>query len=317
MSQPNQELRQSIQQNIADIRETRAEIEPLIGQFQNAVRRVEGTASSSTVKNSGHYWVAVAFADALVRVRIFLEQNFNYIEPMGLLVITRYLFELAVWLKLMETDIRYGLVYYHELLLTQLNYYRDLRVHLANEARWLREVGERESGLLTERLEKALQIPDEKGRKDALLAVGGDVRREIDRSAARAFSIYGEQAQTNGYRFQAHLVETKALPEVLKCIAELEKELESMKQNASPDVQNLLKKWNWKEQSLRVAMENEYNYIYTFTSKLLHATPASLTTDQKNLEPEEARVFLRYIHVRILDLLETARRTLTTCSQVE
>ena len=52
----------------------------------------------------------------------------------------------------------------------------------------------------------------------------------------------------------------------------------------------------------------EYEFIYSFTSKLLHATPVSITTDQKNLEPEEIIMFLKYIDVKITDILDLARR---------
>ncbi len=55
-------------------------------------------------------------------------------------------------------------------------------------------------------------------------------------------------------------------------------------------------------------MEHEYDFIYSYTSRLLHATPASLTTDQKNLEPREVLVFLRYVHVRLLEIIDMARQ---------
>lgn len=54
----------------------------------------------------------------------------------------------------------------------------------------------------------------------------------------------------------------------------------------------------------KVSLTEEYDFIYTFSSKLLHATPASITTNQKNLELEEMLVFLKYINVKIRDLLE-------------
>ncbi|MDB6088299.1 MAG: hypothetical protein JWN85_1083 [Gammaproteobacteria bacterium] len=57
----------------------------------------------------------------------------------------------------------------------------------------------------------------------------------------------------------------------------------------------------------RVAgIEDEHDYIYSCASKLLHATPASLTTDYKNLEPKEICQFLRYIHVKMLEIADLA-----------
>ena len=42
-------------------------------------------------------------------------------------------------------------------------------------------------------------------------------------------------------------------------------------------------------------MASEYDFIYSYTSRLLHATPASLTTNQKSLEAEEVFLFRRYV----------------------
>lgn len=57
-------------------------------------------------------------------------------------------------------------------------------------------------------------------------------------------------------------------------------------------------------------MKDEYDFIYAYASRLLHATPASLTTNQKNLEPDEMRVFLKYIRVRLFDEIEMAGKLL-------
>ena len=68
-----------------------------------------------------------------VRVRLLLEQNFNFIETIGVIAVARYLFELSVWLKLFERDARYGLVYYAQLLDTQRRYFDDQRSQLVRD----------------------------------------------------------------------------------------------------------------------------------------------------------------------------------------
>jgi hypothetical protein len=65
-------------------------------------------------------------------------------------------------------------------------------------------------------------------------------------------------------------------------------------------------RWQWRQMAQKVGLVDEYDFIYTFSSKLLHATPASITTDQKNLELSELVVFLKYINVKIGDVLELA-----------
>ena len=56
----------------------------------------------------------------------------------------------------------------------------------------------------------------------------------------------------------------------------------------------------------KAEISHEHDYIYSYASKLLHATPASLTTDQKNLEMPEVCLFLRYIYVKMLEIADLA-----------
>ena len=74
------------------------------------------------------------------------------------------------------------------------------------------------------------------------------------------------------------------------------------------DVKNLIpRRWNWKEMAQKTQLDVEYSYIYSFISTLLHATPASITTDQKSLELTEIWLFLRYINVKISDVLSLSK----------
>ena len=71
---------------------------------------------------------------------------------------------------------------------------------------------------------------------------------------------------------------------------------------------------NWKQRAAIVGMAAEYDFVYSYTSRLLHATPPSITTDQKNLEPGEIEMFLRYVKVAIMDMLDIATKVLTRVS---
>lgn len=52
----------------------------------------------------------------------------------------------------------------------------------------------------------------------------------------------------------------------------------------------------------RVVIHREY--IYRYTSQVLHPMPASFHTSSKNLELAEMRVLLYYIYVRLLDVID-------------
>jgi hypothetical protein len=163
---------------------------------------------------------------------------------MGVLAVARYLFELTVWLKILRMDSRCGLVYYGELLKKQLEFYRELRNNAMREVAFLRKVGSQEQALIEKRLAETMQISDEGARKVALRQLSNDVTQEIDRAASRSFSLYAEQAQTNGYDFQAHLVETKVLPQIGKAIADLKQKLEILESEIPSDIWSLVpKRW--------------------------------------------------------------------------
>jgi hypothetical protein len=242
---------------------------------------------------------------------------------MGLLAVTRYLFELTVWLKLMQIDEKYGYVYHYELIKTKLKDYKNLQEHFIREITFLRDMDTEEKQLSEQRLseaklsQEALISDSELLQQNLLLqmSIVDSVAQEIDDKASRRFSIYGEQAQTKGYGFQAYWIETKILPDIEKSISEIQLEERNFKDNNPAGIQlltgrtwSLTKQWNWSNEAKAVGMENDYEFIYRYTSRLLHATPVSLTTEQKNLETDEVKIFLKYIHIRLLDIIDMAEQ---------
>lgn len=261
-------------------------------------------------KRDPQSWCLAVMGDSLVRVRLLLEQNFHYIETMGVIAVSRYLFELSVWLNLFERDERYGLVYYGQLLETQQKYYSAYQTQLQREVEMLRKFEKKEQ----EGQRAVIEEDDEQIDQTALVSRLKSVGQMIDAEAARKFSIYANQAKWNGYGFQAHLVEKKAMPSVKEARDSLSTEQAEFDLNVLPLIKDLVlqdgkkRHWKWNKMAEIVDLLAEYEFIYAFTSKLLHATPVSITTDQKNLELDEMLMFLRYIDVKISDMLDLARR---------
>ena len=259
-------------------------------------------------KRSSRSWCISVMGDSLVRLRLLLEQNFNFIETIGVVAVSRYLFELSVWLCLFVRDERYGLVYYGQLLETQQKYFTDYLAQLHREVKMLREFERKECEAQRAVIEGAVMSVEfgEKLRSTAQI---------IDEEAARMFSLYAEQARVNGYGFQSHMIEKTALTQVKGALEALSAEQAYFDANILPGIRDLAlakdgkrRRWEWKRMAERVGLLAEYDFIYAFASKLLHATPASITTDQKNLGPGELIVFLRYIDIKARDMLDLASR---------
>lgn len=272
------------------------------GRLAEAFRKDIDDPAATFDKYSADDWRRNTFGNALVRLRQITENNFHVVETLALVAVARYIFELSVWLILFEKDTRYCLIYYRELLATQLRYYQDVLTQLHREIELLKRF---------ERLDDHSNIAKSVGARPAMAKRYGELVRKamdrVDAEASKHFSMYLDDAKTNGYGFQAYLVEKKAVPQVESSIAQLEHEKLEFEKNVPKNVRDLVKgKWEWRAMSRVAGIVDEHDYIYTSASKLLHAVPASLTTDYKNLEPKEICQFLRYVHVKMLEIADLA-----------
>jgi len=267
-------------------------------------------------KYSGDDWRRNTFGDALVRLRQFTEQNFQLIGTMGLLAVARYIFELSVWLHLFNKDKSYGLLYYFFLMDTKLRFYKDTLEHLKREVSLLRDIEKKDkdsSAMTIKKIISDKNITSVKVKELFTNSIG-----KIDEEASRKFSLYLDDAKFNGYGYQAHLVENRVIPDIKKIIDDLEKEINSFNNSFSKKLKKLLPNWaagmisskrfQWRKTAGEVGLLTEYDYIYCYASKLLHATPASLTTDKKDLEPNEVYLFMRYIYSKLHEILDLSKK---------
>jgi len=246
-------------------------------------------------------WCRKVFGESLVRLVQLTSQDSNFVGTMSLLAVSRYIFELSVWLNLFNKDVRFGLVYYQQLLNTQHLYYKDTIEQMKREIELLKEFDRLDDKYSDEAIHKMVLS------KDTGPDIGIPLRNAmdtVDAAAAMRFSLFLDEAKTNGYGYQAHLVETQSIPFIEEIIARIEEKIAEFPKNVSAEIIGMLpKRWEWKRMSEQVGLVSEYNYIYTFASKLLHATPASITTNHQELRPEEIYIFLRYIHSKLHEIM--------------
>jgi hypothetical protein len=123
-------------------------LHPVIEDMRSKMRRrIEDQEKARTrqeLNRSGEYWTLVAYADALTRIRLIIEQNFHFIETLGVLAVTRYMFELLVWLRVLRHDERYGLAYFFQVIEKQIKYYEDYAGKIKREIVFLEQLGTEE-----------------------------------------------------------------------------------------------------------------------------------------------------------------------------
>lgn len=270
---------------------------------------------SSFNKLNAEDWCSAVFGDGLVKLRLFTENNFSYIETLGLVSVSRYIFEISIWLNLFVKDTRYGLVYYDQLIKGQQQYWTRIKEQMEREVVFLKSLGDEESKLMSQKMAELSRIEGDDESILATQSIMTDVHFAIDEKASRKFSIYAEDAKINGYEFQAYLVENKQIPLINASIADIASEKHEFEYSLSEDVKKLIgEKWRWDLKAKEVGLGDEYSFIYSFTSKLLHAVPTSITTNQKNLEPQEVVVFLKYIDVKLKDIVKLSNTFISTLS---
>ena len=305
--EPSNPPRERLLALIAEIKSLHPKIQPLV----DTLKAVCDESKYADIKNQDAlFWQTQALTDALIRVRLFIEGNVSHIETLGVLSLCRYTFELVVWLKHFEKDQRFALVYARKLLKQQVEFFRDLGSHLQREITLYDTLAAEEEAVHARILT---------GAKDALPSADpADIGREIaksmqdasasiDEKLALQFAIYSSDIKSNGYGFQAHLIKTQALPHANDFAEKNEVLLQRFEEQWNKTIDELkLKLWKWGERAAFVDMGSEYEFIYSYTSRLLHATPASLTTDQKSLEDAEAFMFLRYVLIQFRWIIKYA-----------
>lgn len=251
-------------------------------------------------------WCITAVGDALVKLRLLIENNFNYIETMGLVATTRYIFEINIWLNLFKQDVNYGLTYYKQLLKDKVTYWNNLKEQHEREIIFFKQLDIEEKELQQPIFKKIASLSDER-KAQRVIDLLNTANDTMDNKAARNFSLYIEQAKYNGFAFQAHLIKEKALPKIENSLDEVNNNLLRFNKETQSFSDKIPKVKNFKEKAALVNMSYEYDFIFQFTSSLLHASPSSLTTNQKNLELHEVSMLTRYINVKIQDILDLAK----------
>lgn len=311
----NSDQESKLQKLLSEIVELHPALSEQQTKFREEIVRFEKLISDTALRTSGEYWRLVAYADAVIRLRLMLEQNFKFVETMGILAVTRYIFEMLVWLRVLSLDSRYGLTYCLQLMEKQIRYHEDLTAKMERDVALLKQLGEEEGKRFQALAKENLGSIDESST-DKIAKLIKEIESESDRKARRNFCLHADQAKTNGHTFQAFLVENQLLPKLQARLDQLRREHSQLLANIPdrPPVgkgwERQEKAWKWKDKAAIVGMSEQFEFIYSFTSRLLHATPVSLTTNQKLLEPDEMCMFLEYIYVSILDVVDLSQSLL-------
>jgi hypothetical protein len=260
-------------------------------------------------KMSG-WWTLVAFASAYAKMLSIVRQHFSSDEArnslfgatLSLLAVARYMFEMIVWLKTLEKDAGNGLLFRFRTVTVDLQHRQNARNETEREITRFIALGIEERELRAEVMnDKSL---DQKGLEFAL----EDVEREIDGMARSQFSIYARWAGEFSYDAAAQTMRTEILPRLDAQILELEAERTELQ--AGLTAAGINSGWKWFERARAVGMEEQYDFFYRYSSRLLHAEPVSFATHQPDLESYEVAALLDHILASIEEAAAVGRTVL-------
>ncbi len=255
----------------------------------------------SSLDHSSIAWILRAQKGTLEKFQVLLPKA-SHETSLGLVALSRNLFENLVWLKLFNADPCYGIAFYQDLLNQQEQSHNQAINQARKEIAWFRELDKDDDLDLVavdELIERLDSLTEEE--QSLLNSKMHSTSAALDERADRQFSVYGEQAKSNGYGFQAHLIEKQVLPHheqrlgtIRRHRTELEAALPSLLTSAQIDM--ISQRWNWKKKACEVGMLDQYEFVYSFTSKLLHSGGINLITE-KELSAGERDILLNYVRV--------------------
>jgi hypothetical protein len=292
---------------------------PELQKLCDAARKSLATPAPTEPALQVEYFRSQILAYSMLRIRHFIEHNLinsTYIETMATLAVCRYTFELVVWLKLMEKDNRFALLFNRESIRGRIDNLKENISLLESEQSFYISQANTERDLHRQAIEeiKANDAPpEEKGM--AIARQMEQISDYLDITLNSKLLHYYDEIAKNGYGYVANFIKTKALPihheQKEKAEAQLEefdKEWSASLKELNDDLENEIKELHrkpkkvenmtWKAKAQLAGVEGDYDFIYAYTSRLLHATPSSVMTLEQNLREEEFLTFWRYIRIQ-------------------
>lgn len=276
-------------------------IDPITALSARVTARLTLVSALDTGDDQRERWILVAYKGTLDKLSTQIADGRPH-SDVELIAVARGVFENLIWLKLFALNSGYGLRFYGDLLDSQIQSQQQAITKATAEIELFTQLSTEED----ERLDAATADLNIDSDVERFLTRYHDDEKEIDDRARRTFSLYAAQAKTNGYSYQAEIIRSKVVPAHEERIQTLTAHKNALAlviaQQPAAFRPRLTERWNWKAQAMRTEMELQYNFLYSYTSRLLHATPMSLATPQK-LDDSEIEILLDYVCIAVADCL--------------
>ncbi len=273
--------------------------EQLLQELTLRVRQFDDKASLESIE----YWRFRILKHAIFRVKTFLAETNEYVETLRTLTLSRYLFELVIWLKLIQLEEKYVLDFAQRYLNELLEGSGNYTTQVEREIELFEALGKQERPETTRfrlrTVKEALRKYANEEQREAWIAKKlSAINHEAEGRLKDKFALYGSEVVFHGdFASHAGRLRRVVLPQAIKEEQGYEESARSFAEAWGDEVKNFAsKRWVWKDKAAKAGMEWEFDYIYSYTSRLLHAKPSSVLVSQQSLTAAEFFIFWRFIH---------------------
>lgn len=253
-------------------------------------------------------WVLRAHIGTIEKINTLLPKG-RLPSSLEIISSARNLFENIVWLKLFEESYAWGGRFYGIFLKENLDDIIGLLQKLESEIALFEQAQEEDDAITNSMIAEATKEANS-DRDMATITATRDSRREaLDQKVRRSFSLYAAASKFNGYGYQIHILREKEIPRILERKKSIEAHREAFRKWAGSDSRfdDLSKMIMWRREAKSVGLENQYDYLYRLSSRLLHSGPMNIITE-KELTDQEQMVLLEYMVVAVRDAFELVER---------
>lgn len=235
------------------------------------------------------YWRIVGIHDSIKIFRRFCESDIVSLDSLLLAQKARYFFEVALWVRALATPSYNAKLYYEYLLHKKRDSYQELILYFDTEIHQL-ELTQKAFEL---HLQKRAIADASLGRPFSTATVKETIK-EFDDYSNHRFSIFRRFSSGN-YAFYASHIRSSSLTSYKSDLEQTKQEIADLEALINRKIALPPKTAHFAKS---VGMQAEYNFIFKLTSKLLHATPLSISTDMQEISEQENLIFVEYIRAK-------------------
>lgn len=240
------------------------------------------------------FWQNLAVRDILSRFLEFSQSNVEAMSSLELAQKARYFCECTMWMRHLSDPSKDVFDYVDMLLRGKYNHYKFSIPQIKREVSDLRRDQVNFNIMLQRHATRSAKLGTPIPTHDYVKILIDD----FDKNAAQRFSIYTNLASGN-YAHYAQHVEQQILVDYEKDLDKVVKDIEEYEKTKNRKVP--------KKQDINfpksVGMLDEYDFLFRLTSRFLHATPVSISTNMQRLTVQDRLIFIEYIRAKTREVL--------------